>query len=265
MKVNVYNPKLFGPIRFDSMSDFILQTYAASGLMEKNGDPFGINKDSPSSGTTNAAVDLQTTESEEEWKSNCGPEFRGLCAILFVNGKDQSSDGLGNKFLDIARAMGANAAAFKFLLIDGACQTTFADSFDIQDSKLPTVVAYSPSKDRYALVKSAYSDSSAVKDFLIAVASGKMSTQPMSVRPTFKSECEVVEEYIESASEDAGDFLEEIRKEEEERAKRLAKEVEEERKRLLEEKASKANADANSKKKKKKKSNKSKESKKSEL
>lgn len=252
MKVNVFNPKQYGPIRFDSMSDFILQSYMSSGLLEKHGDPFGISRESDQSSVGRAQIVLHSIESEANWKESCGNDFRGLCAILFVNGNDSSAEATSATFSEIAGNLGANAAAFKFMVVDAVCQPSFADVFDVQDNKLPTVVAYSPSKDRYALMRAAYSDRTAVKDFLIAVASGKSSTQPISMRPSLQDQCEVTEEYVDTPMEGSDDFLEEIRKEEEERAKRVSKEADEERKRLLEEKAKKdKQKDGGTKKKKK--------------
>ena len=259
MKINVFNPKLYGPIRFDTMSDFVLQTYMSSGLLEKHGDPFGISKEANSPEFGRADITLHSIDTEVSWKEFCGGDFRGLCAILFVNGKDSTSEATSSKFTDIAGALGANAAAFRFMVIDAACQPSFADVFDVQDGKLPTVVAYSPSKDRYALLRSAFADHTTVKDFLIAVASGKTSTQPISMRPSLQPQCEVVEVYVDTPLDGSDDFLEEIRREEEEKAKRVAKEAEEERKRLLEEKAKKDKGkdSGGTKKKKKKKGKKS--------
>merc|ERR1712196_610874 len=66
-----------------------------------------------------------------------------------------------------------------------------------------------------------------VKEFLISVATGHISTQPISDRPHFLEDCDVIEEIVESqSSEEAADFLEEIRREEEERARQLNQEQE---------------------------------------
>jgi hypothetical protein len=39
---------------------------------------------------------------------------------------------------------------YTFVWVDGNCYTDFADEFNVQPSKLPTLVAYSPKKNRYA-------------------------------------------------------------------------------------------------------------------
>ena len=75
-----------------------------------------------------------------------------------------------------------------------------------------------------------------VKEFLISVATGHISTQPISDRPHFLEDCDVIEEIVESqSSEEAADFLEEIRREEEERARQLKQELEDERRQAEEE------------------------------
>merc|ERR1711991_1091345 len=161
-----------------------------------------------------------------------GTDFRGICAIAFLNGNEtDAAEELTDRFEKMARGIGKNAAAFKFITVNAICQSSFADQFDIQDGKLPTVTAFSPSKQRYANVKTPLVDTVVVKDFLISIATGKLATQPISDRPRFLDVCDVPEEIIETeSSEEAADFLEEIRREEEAKAKQLKEELEEERK-----------------------------------
>lgn len=255
-QINVFNPKLFGAIKFDSLRDFLLQTYSATGFNDNDGKYF----DETSSTSGSVDIDIAEVESEEEWNTACGSDFRGICAIAFFNGNDTAiAKDLSNKFLNAAKGIGKNAAAFKFITINAICQTSFADTFDVQEGKLPTIVAYSPSKDRYALLKSSFADSTGIKDFLLSVVTGKYATQPMSLRPKLLPQCDIQEVITELLpSEDAADFLEEIRKEEEEKAKQIKTELEEDRKRAEEDKKKSA---ADDKKKKKKKSKKSKKSK----
>merc|ERR1712146_175182 len=114
---------------------------------------------------------------------------------------------MGDKFDKMARSIGKNAAAFKFLTVNAICQSSFADQFDVQDGKLPTVTAFSPSKQRYTNVKAPLVDTAVVRDFLLSVATGKVSTQPISDRPSILDSCDVLEEIIETeSSEDAADF-----------------------------------------------------------
>ena len=245
-QVNVFDPKMFGPIKFESIRDFIIQTYSVAGKKYENTDSVE-DTNSPSSN-----VEINHIETEDEWDKVCGVGFKGICAISFMNGNDTSvAEDFKSRFLSMAKSIGSSyASAFKFISINAVCQITFADSFDVQETKLPTVVAYSPSKDRYAQLKSSFSEAS-TKDFLISVVSGKSSTQPLSLRPKFHDGCDIIETYIDEPLEDAGDFLAEIKREEEERAKKMKLELEEERK-LAEEEKRKQASDGKKKKKKKK-------------
>ena len=248
--MNVFDPRIFGKISFGSLKDFILQTYSVTGLNENNGK-FDNENIVDVGETSDVSVEEVTTENE--WNEHCSTNFRGICAIAFLNGNEtDTAEDLTDKFEKMARSIGKNAAAFKFLTVNAICQSSFADQFDVQDGKLPTVTAFSPSKQRYANVKAPLVDTAVVKDFLLSVATGKVSTQPISDRPSILDSCDVLEEIIETeSSEDAADFLEEIRREEEEKAKRMKEELEEERKAAIEEE--KRNKEAEKKKKKKKK------------
>jgi len=254
--INVFNPKMFGRISFESLRDFIIQTYSVTGMNENDGQ---FNDEGMDETSENRDVTVEEVTSEDEWSEHCSTQFRGICAIAFINGNEtDAAEELTDRFEKMARGIGKNAAAFKFLTVNAICQSSFADQFDVQDGKLPTVTAYSPSKQRYANVKAPLVDTNVVKDFLISVATGKIATQPISDRPKMLDACDIPEEIIETeSSEDAADFLEEIRREEEEKAKRMKEELEEERKAALEEEKRKKEEAEKSKKKKKKKKKKS--------
>merc|ERR1719502_1402990 len=238
--INVFNPKMFGRISFESLRDFIIQTYSVTGMNENDGQ---FNDEGMDETSENRDVTVEEVTSEDEWSEHCSTQFRGICAIAFLNGNEtDTAEELTDRFEKMARGIGKNAAAFKFLTVNAICQSSFADQFDVQDGKLPTVTAYSPSKQRYANVKAPLVDTNVVKDFLISVATGKIATQPISDRPKMLDACDIPEEIIETeSSEDAADFLEEIRREEEKKAA------------LEEEKRKKEEAEKSKKKKKKKK------------
>lgn len=254
--INVFNPKMFGRISFDTLRDFIIQTYSVTGMNENDGQ---FDSQDMEDAGENANVSVEEVTTEDEWNQHCSTDFRGICAIAFLNGNEtDTAEDLTDRFEMMARGIGKNAAAFKFITVNAVCQSSFADQFDIQDGKLPTVTAFSPSKQRYANVKTPLVDTVVVRDFLISIATGKLATQPISDRPRILDVCDVPEEIIETeSSEEAADFLEEIRREEEAKAKQLKEELEEERKAALEEEKRKKEETEKSKKKKKKKKKKS--------
>jgi hypothetical protein len=49
-------------------------------------------------------------------------------------------------------------ASFRFLAIDAACHSEFAETFGIHTHELPTVVIYSPSKRRYQILKGTFNE-----------------------------------------------------------------------------------------------------------
>merc|ERR1711865_507009 len=65
---------------------------------------------------------------------------------------------------------------------DGVCQQEFADAFDVQPLKVPTVIVYAPKKGRYASFVGSLSDEG-LQEFLAGVLSGRIGTKPMSTPP----------------------------------------------------------------------------------
>ena len=54
--------------------------------------------------------------------------------------------------------MKKSGASFRFLSIDAICHTEFSESFGIQSHELPTSIIYSPSKNRYQILRGSYSE-----------------------------------------------------------------------------------------------------------
>lgn len=100
----------------------------------------------------NAAV----IKSQDDWELNCGPSTRGLCAVgLFRNSDFNASvDILVDSVMALSSA--ESVAAYRFVTVVGDCQVAFTESFGLSTSLLPTVIAYSPSKSRYASFKGAF-------------------------------------------------------------------------------------------------------------
>jgi hypothetical protein len=105
--------------------------------------------------------------------------------------------------------MGSAGAAFKFLNVDGHCYQSFVSAFEVDQGQLPTFVAFSPSKLRFATYRGAYTavcilvvvlcvlyfdtafrSQASGREFFDSVLTGGSKTIPMSQRPTVPSECE---------------------------------------------------------------------------
>ena len=245
-----YDPMMFGPLKFRSLLNFVLSVYQNSGAahaaQQNAADSHGEAADASPfgnfAGNGEAAAPVQIT-SEQEWQEECGPNFKGICTLAFTKkGQEEAVADINTAV--ISRLTKANkAAAFKFLVVDGPCQLSFSDRFDVSYELMPTYAIYAPAKGRAASFKESVSEEK-VFEFLEGVLKGKMNTFPLAQRPTFGTECEMDEAAMEAMGEaeeePMDDFLEEIRREEEERQAALKKELQEEqKKRKEEEKAAK--------------------------
>ena len=109
------------------------------------------------------------------WQSLC--LSKSLCAIGFLDGfpAEEQAEKL-SKELEMLNSAKAKAKKrndpFTFMWADGLCQEAFADAFDVQPLKLPTIVVFAPKKSRYASFVGALNEE-ALKDFLAGVTSGK--------------------------------------------------------------------------------------------
>jgi hypothetical protein len=91
-----------------------------------------------------------------EWINQCPPEFRGICVIGFYP----------TDYVDIVETMNKvrsrvdkNALkSLKFMVTDINCYPSWSERFGLQENNVPTVVAYSPSKSRYATFKGSFSE-----------------------------------------------------------------------------------------------------------
>jgi hypothetical protein len=156
--------------------------------------------------------------------------------------------------------------------VNGACQIEFSESFDVQPNQHPTVVVYSPKKNRFASFIGAYSAES-VKDLLAGVLSGRVKTREVfQLTPPSDKDCSLMVEDLSKASEtadntnaveedeDMSDLMAEILAEEKRKKAELAAELKAEaeakKKEELEKKAEADASKSSNKKKKKKKSKK---------
>jgi hypothetical protein len=55
-------------------------------------------------------------------------------------------------------SMDKSAGAFRFLAVDAFCQESFSQSFGFNSHELPTLVVYSPSKQRFQILKGSFSE-----------------------------------------------------------------------------------------------------------
>lgn len=104
-------------------------------------------------------AEVITISQEEEWTNQCGESFRGICAIGLLTSSSVPGVFTGMDVMAAAmRGMKKVGASFRFLAIDAACHSEFAETFGIHAHELPTVVIYSPSKRRYQILKGTFNE-----------------------------------------------------------------------------------------------------------
>jgi hypothetical protein len=211
------------------------------------------------------------------WETLCPPSASTLCAIAFLTGGPNASDTFEAELAAATDAAMAHARdPYNFMWADGNCLLEFADAFDVQPSKLPTVVAFSPKKQRYAGFVGVYGEES-IRDLLGGVLSGRVKTKPMSPTTPEDADCAAAHEARKVAmggavgggdgeayedEEDLGDMMAEILAEEARAKKAREEEIKAEAEAAEAEKKAAAEAEAQAAAKAKRKKDKKKKAKK---
>jgi len=254
MSIALYDRMRFGKYSFGSVLSFSFQIVQSSdGIpwkdwLKVHGSSIGIDiRDDAESGSNAENNDLSTpfddptTELREigdpqSWEELC-PESAGnlLCGIGFFDGSPQNADlGSHREALQTMREkllnLPSGKSRLRFMWIDATCHTGFLQSFNIEETSLPTLVVFSPKKLVAFKLFQGYSQKSGEK-LLSQVANG-FGKQPLTLetRPTVK-DISCGELPSRQQQEDDGidqDFLAEIRAEEEAERKRMKEELKKE-------------------------------------
>ncbi len=190
-----YERKQLGPLSFESMGIFATSVSKQFGLKKDDAkseagankrEAFNSNPDVP-------AAYLNTANFVEQCAS------KALCIVGMVDGDPKRGAELQNE-LDVLESVRKTARKrgdpFHFALLDASCQHEFANWFDVQTTKLPTVVALSPKKLRYVQMIMTFNEAN-ILTFLTGVKSGRISTGPIADIPTPKEvDCAAMHEEI---------------------------------------------------------------------
>lgn len=264
-----YDRAAFGPLAFNSMISFaevLLQQVSsevAQALQEAYLDQVTGRQDSQRrksstmTGKAKGLVDLASTGGFED-----GCADAQLCAIFLLdpNGRPDSFQSELQIAKDVATAEAS--APYSFGWFDAVCYFEVSRTFDIDASKLPTLVAYAPKKQRFAPYVGKF-DAKDLRSFLRGVLSGRVSTGPVMselVPPEPDRNCAATAAQADTPEEDRtdiDDLMAEILAEEAAEKRRVQEEAEAEADRLkLEQQTAEAAAKKKSTAKKKKKSTK---------
>jgi len=151
--------------RFDTMATWLSQFIAA---------------DEIEAGPT--SLDVAHVNDAAGFKKHCADKG-GLCAIAMLNGAP-SADAEREAQLEMLKRVASrpDSKAFTIVWADATCQAAFSDAFNVQSTKVPTMVIVSPKKLRYAEMVGRFEED-AIKSFLAGVLHGKIKTGPISVIP----------------------------------------------------------------------------------
>lgn len=119
------------------------------------------------------------------WDKACPKDGALLCVVGLFRGGERAA-GVAEQvemLNEVAAREGTGAERpWAFAWADGTCLVEFADAFDVQEPKLPTVVVYSPRKQRFANFKGTLS-AGAVSEFLRGILSGSIPVAPVLREP----------------------------------------------------------------------------------
>jgi hypothetical protein len=109
-------------------------------------------------------VDVINTEAD--WSAACPSSHLGICVIGFLNAPSDSSAAdahtLDAASLDtltnVMKVMQKETPVFQFLAGNIACLGDFGSKFGVDPFNTPSIAIYSPSKDRYAPYRGAFTE-----------------------------------------------------------------------------------------------------------
>ena len=153
-------------------------------------------------------TEVSIISSDKVWSSECGPSFKGICAVAFLDAPaDAPASGsysvdphgvavLENVMKNISKETGNT---FRFFAANIACLGDFAKAFGVDPFNIPTIAIYSPVKQRYAVMKGSYNMLS-VRRYLDEILRGAV-TFPMQSQPTISSDIDCTKDPVENLDE----------------------------------------------------------------
>ena len=170
-----YDPMMFGPLKFRSLLNFVLSAYHNAGYADAKMQQQDGERQDPTSqlgdfgGSAEGMTPVQVA-SEEDWERECPFYFQRNMHPHLHESRLRGHHGGGDQAV-ISR-LGKSAKAFKFLIVNGPCQLSFSDRFDVSYEMMPTFAIYSPVKGRAAAYKGTM-ETNMLGEFLEGILKGK--------------------------------------------------------------------------------------------
>eukprot|EP01023_Acetabularia_acetabulum_P024569 TRINITY_DN2369_c0_g1_i4.p1 TRINITY_DN2369_c0_g1~~TRINITY_DN2369_c0_g1_i4.p1 ORF type:complete len:749 (-),score=166.87 TRINITY_DN2369_c0_g1_i4:288-2534(-) len=123
---------------------------------------------------------LQELQRQEEFESIC-QNAGGICVIGFMNPDSPAHE----QHVEILQAVADKRPRdpLRFIWLDATKQPQFIDTFQVSASQIPTVVAYSPTKERFGTLYSTFT-AQHIHELLDGVMRGSVATITTASKPT---------------------------------------------------------------------------------
>ncbi|TMW68051.1 hypothetical protein Poli38472_007723 [Pythium oligandrum] len=235
----LYDKKVMGPYNYPNLVHFMMSVLAQYPHPTTESSDEATHEHIVSGDASSVNVPYLTKDNQ---KSLC--DGNKICAIGFFEGHiDTLADAESplSKHIEVMKNVAANGKKhrqpFHFMWTNGKCQSAFAEAFGVGAFQMPTIVVYSPSKQRYATNVGLFDETNS-GSFLQSVLSGKIATIPIDVVPALRDECSFEEiddtaavgAVVEEDDEDLSDLLSEIIGEEDKNRRKLEAELKAEQK-----------------------------------
>ncbi len=188
LQIETYMPAFFGPMKYMSVIHFFIQVLQRVDLAraQQVADLALALPAAEGAGPAAQAVaggPIIHVDDEASWQNACGNGAASLCVIGLFDGKEDGQAMLQEVSDKETAALAGGMSPWSFSWVDGTCFRAFGDlAFDIQEHALPTVVVYSPKKQRFAAFRGRFGVDG-VREFLSGILSGRIPTAPVLTAP----------------------------------------------------------------------------------
>ena len=200
-----YNKQQVGPFSFTNIARFIDTLYPTAfpekGTGQKTMNPVDAVQDGP----------RPILSSADDFQKECLSRGSTLCAMVFLTSKEASYE-----IIDAIEEQTKSARdPYRFMIVDGGCYPKLALAFDVHS--LPTLVVFSPSKNRFATYVGAW-DANHGRSFLRGVLTGTIPTaalppgRDLQQDSVWKKECRNDTEELVHDNDDDDDDIEDLMK-----------------------------------------------------
>ncbi|EGD72794.1 hypothetical protein PTSG_12188 [Salpingoeca rosetta] len=188
-----YDRTRFGGLKFLNVVHYLLSiqnALARDGVLEEVFAAFGADKqaEEPFTSSSSSSNDVEREDVFEvtaETPDFCSENQLGLCIIAFLDGSPANQD--KDTQIDVLKQVQSDPAnkgrILRFMWVDQVCRPDLGQAFGVDIDKVPTVIAVSPKRQKFALQLGAFSPKS-ISEFITGVLTGRVSIQPFSQMPS---------------------------------------------------------------------------------